>query len=110
MFSETSVLIKATRYKVPEDICYCYRRENFQEDSVFRSYVAPPYGEATQEWFHGNTTVESYHPEEPWNRNMFSETSILTRESVFSLWDCFEREQLVARPLSTQDSTTAGLS
>jgi hypothetical protein len=24
------------------------------------------YGEADEQWFHGNRNVESYHPEEPW--------------------------------------------
>jgi hypothetical protein len=36
--SEKSVLIKATRYKVAEDIKHWYRRENTPEDSVLLPY------------------------------------------------------------------------
>jgi hypothetical protein len=39
MASETSVLTRATRYKVPEDIYNLYRRQNIQEDSVLRPYM-----------------------------------------------------------------------
>jgi hypothetical protein len=38
MFSETSVLTLATRYKIPDDIYHWYRCESIQEVSVPRPY------------------------------------------------------------------------
>jgi lipopolysaccharide export system protein LptA len=39
MFSETSVLTRATRYKVSEDIYHIYCREIIPEDGVLRPYI-----------------------------------------------------------------------
>jgi hypothetical protein len=52
MFSESPVLIRATRCKVPEDIHNRYHRENIPEDRVLRPYVLFLDGEA-------NTKVQS---------------------------------------------------
>jgi hypothetical protein len=48
IFSETSDLITATRYKVPKDIYHRFRRENIPEDSVLGPYRVFLYGEADQ--------------------------------------------------------------
>jgi hypothetical protein len=50
----------------PEGICHCYGRQNIPEDVAPRPYILYLYGDANQQWFHGNTTLESYHPAEPW--------------------------------------------
>jgi hypothetical protein len=36
---ETSNLTRATRHNIPEDVRYCYRRENIQEDSLIRTHI-----------------------------------------------------------------------
>jgi hypothetical protein len=59
MFSETSVLIRAKRCKVP------HRHESIPEDGVVGPYIVSFYGETDHQRCHGNTTVETYHPEEP---------------------------------------------
>jgi hypothetical protein len=37
-----------------------------QKTSVLRPYIVSLYGGTDQQWFHCNTTVESYHPEASW--------------------------------------------
>jgi hypothetical protein len=39
IFSETSVLTRVTRQKVPEDIYHWYRRDNIPKDSVIGPYI-----------------------------------------------------------------------
>jgi hypothetical protein len=39
MFSQTLGLTTATQCNTPEDIRYCYRRENIPEDRVLQPYM-----------------------------------------------------------------------
>jgi hypothetical protein len=51
-----------------------------QKTSDHQPYIVSVYREADQQWFQGNTTMESYQPEDPEDRgHMLSETSALTR-------------------------------
>lgn len=50
---------------------FSHHGENMKEDSILWPYIISLYGEGNQRWFHGNTTMESYHPEV--GGSMFSE-------------------------------------
>jgi hypothetical protein len=41
--------------EVPEDICHCYYLESIPEDSVLPPQIVSLYGEAGQQWFHGDS-------------------------------------------------------
>jgi hypothetical protein len=59
VFSETSVLARATRYKVPEDIYNWYRHRKTPEDSILRpSKVAIAVHESTKSTIHYDTLIK----------------------------------------------------